>query len=169
MASTSNVVNNLAEGVHRIKCKYGHNNKKCETCGIKYKNCEDFLEYTNFKDILLKYKCLCCNMNYQKKFDESLTKRFFTTYKFSNHDINKFILLLRKGVYPYEYMDGWEKFNESLLPGKEDFYSKLFMEDITDADYAHGKRVCKGLELKNSGEYQDLYVQSNILLLSNVF
>ena len=49
--------------------------------------------------------------------------------------------MLQKGVYPCKYMDNWEKFNEILLPEKEDFYSHLNMEDITDADYAHAKRV----------------------------
>ena len=72
-----------------------------------------------------------CNKNYQQKFDEKLNKWFFNTYKFSNHDKNKFILLLRKGVYPHEYMGNWEKFNETLLHKKEDFYSQLTMEDIT--------------------------------------
>ena len=51
--------------------------------------------------------------------------------------------MLRKGVYPYEYMDDWEKFNKTSLPEKEDFYSHLYMEDITDAAYAREKRVCK--------------------------
>ena len=60
-----------------------------------------------------------------------------------NHDNNKFILLLPKGVYLHEYMDYWKKFNETSLPEKEDFYSHLNMEDITDADYAHAKRVFK--------------------------
>ena len=64
---------------------------------------------------------------------------FCNTYKFSNHDNNIFTLLLRKGVYPYEYMNDWEKFNETSLPEKEDFYSHLNMEDITDTDYAHAK------------------------------
>ena len=77
--------------------------------------------------------------------------------------------MLRKGVYPYEYMDDWEKFNETSLPEKEDFYSHLNMEDITDTDYAHAKRVCKDFEIKNSGEYHDLYVQSDTLLLADVF
>ena len=86
--------------------------KKCETCRIKYKNCKCFLEYTNFKDDLTKYQCLCCNKNYQK-FDENLKKRFLITYTFSSHDITEFILLLPKGVYPNEYMDNWEKFNEA--------------------------------------------------------
>ena len=54
-----------------------------------------------------------------------------------------------KSVYPYEYMDNWEKFNETLLPEKKDFYSHLNMEDITDADYVHAKRFCKDFEKKN--------------------
>ena len=61
----------------------------------------------------------------------------------SNHDNNRFILLLRKGVYPHEYMDDWKKFNETPLPEKEDFCNDLNMKDITDADYAHAKRVSK--------------------------
>ena len=75
-------------------------------------------------------------------------------------------MLLRKVVYPYEYMDDWEKFNETSLPEKEDFYIHLNMEDITDADYTHTKRVCKNFEIKSLGEYQDLHVESNTLLLS---
>ena len=61
-------------------------------------------------------------------------------------------------------MDDWEKFNETSLPEKEDFCSHLNMEDVTDADQAHAKRVCNDLERKILGEYHDLYVQSNILL-----
>ena len=64
---------------------------------------------------------------------------FFNTYKFSNHDNNKFTLLLLKGVYPYEYMDGWEKLNKTSLPETESFYSHLNIEDITDADYTNAK------------------------------
>ena len=71
---------------------------------------------------------------------------FFNTYKSSKHDNNKFILLLSKGVYPYKCMDNWEKYNETCLPEKEDFYSHLNMEDITDADYAHKKEFVKILK-----------------------
>ena len=73
-----------------------------------------------------------------------LKERLFNTYKSST----QFILLLRKGVYQYEYMDDWEKFNETTLPEKEDFYSHLNIEDISDADYAHAKRVCKDFKIK---------------------
>ena len=63
-------------------------------------------------------------------------------------------------------MDDWKKFNETSLPKKEDFYSHLNMEDITDADYAYVKRVCKDFEIKNLGKY---HVQSITLLLATVF
>ena len=66
-------------------------------------------------------------------------------------------------------MDDWEKINETSLPEKEDFYSNLNMEDITDADYTQARRFCKDFEIKNLGEYHDLYVQGDTLLLADVF
>ena len=69
-SSLSNLVNNLSEGIYKIKCKYGHDDKKCETSGIKYKYYDCFLESKNFKDDLIECKCLCCNEKYQQKFDE---------------------------------------------------------------------------------------------------
>ena len=61
-------------------------------------------------------------------------------------------MLLRKDVFPYEYMDDWEKFNEAA-PEKEELCSNLNMEEITDADHMHGKGVCKVFEISNLGEY----------------
>ena len=101
-----------------------------------------------------------------KKFNEELIKRFASTYSFCNNDLNKFILLLRKGVYPYKYMDNWERFNEISLPSKESFYSSLNMEDIDDIDYTHGNNVFNKFKLNNLGDYHDLYVQSETLLLA---
>ena len=80
-----------------------------------------------------------------------------------------FILLLRKGVYPYEYMDNWERFDETSLPDKESFYSSLNMENIDDIDYRQDNNVFKKFKLKNLGKYHDLYVQSDTLLLADVF
>ena len=77
--------------------------------------------------------------------------------------------MLRKGVFPYEYMDDWKKLNEKLVTEKEDFSSHLNTEDITDADYAHAKKVCKNFEMRNLGEYHGFYVQSDTLLFPNVF
>ena len=67
-------------------------------------------------------------------------------------DLNNFILLLRKGVYPYEDMDNWEKFDEITIPLKETFYSKLNLEGISDAEYAHAQKVWKVFRIKNCGE-----------------
>ena len=77
--------------------------------------------------------------------------------------------MLRKSVYPYEYMDNWERFNETLLSSKESFYSNLNMEKIDDIDYRHGNNVFKRFKLNNLGEYHDLYIQSDTLLLADVF
>ena len=65
-------------------------------------------------------------------------------------------------------MDDWQKFNETSLLEKKYFYSHLNMENITDADYVHPKRVCEDFEI-NLGKYHDLYVQSDTLLLADVF
>ena len=66
-------------------------------------------------------------------------------------------------------MDNWERFNETLLPSRESFYSNLNMENIDDIDYRHGNNVFKRFKLKNLGEYHDLYVESDTLLLADVF
>ena len=103
--SLSNLVDYLTEGIYNIKCK----------------DCDCFLENEIVKDNLIKYKCLSCNKVYSNKIDEELKKQFRNTLKFSNDGINKFVLLLRKDVYPYEYMDEWETFNETALPEKKNF------------------------------------------------
>ena len=66
-------------------------------------------------------------------------------------------------------MDSWERFDETSLPNKKAFYSKLFLKDITDEDDTHAQKIFEGLKLKNLGEYHDLYIQSDTLLLANVF
>ena len=91
------------------------------------------------------------------------------TVKFSNNDIDKFILFLRKGVYSDDYMSSWERFNEAALPEKAKVYNNLNMEDTTDVDYVHVKRIYKDFEIKNLGEYHDLYLRSNVLLLADFF
>ena len=150
-SSLSKLVDNLSEGIH---------NNKCFDC----KSNLDYVRITKNKKLLL--KCFNCNIYYNKKFNNDLIKRFKNTYSFCNNDLNKFILLLRKGVYPYEYMDSWEKFSEISLPSKEDFYSNL---NISDIDYRHANNVFKGFKLENLGDYHDLYVQRDTVLLADVF
>ena len=78
-------------------------------------------------------------------------------------------MLLRKGIYPYEYIDSWERFDENKIPPKEAFYSELNLWNITDKDYEHTKKVWEAFEIKTLGEYHDLYVQCDTLLLVDVF
>ena len=150
----SKIIDNLLERIH---------NNKCADC----KSCLDYVRSTKNEKLIL--KCFNCETYYRKKFNKELIKRFASTYEFCNKDLNKFILLLRKGVYPYEHMDNWERFNETSLPNKESFYSNLNMENIEDIDYRHGNNVFKRFKLNNLGEYHDLYVQSDTLLLADVF
>ena len=140
VSSVSNLVDNLAEGIHKIK----------------FKDCDCFLQYESVKGNLIKYKCLSCNKDYSNKLDEKFKKRFKNTIKFFDNDINKFILFLRKGVYPYEYMDDLEKFNKTTLPEIEKYYSNLIYSNL---------RVSKDFEIRNLGEYHDLYLKSDTLLL----
>ena len=78
-------------------------------------------------------------------------------------------MLLRKGVYPYEYIDSWERSDETTLPNKKSFNSELYLEDITDEDYIHAQKVSTEFKTKNLGAYHDLYVPSDTLLLADVF
>ena len=117
----------------------------------------------------LTFECVDCKKEYKKELNKKLIERFSNVYEFCGYDINKFLILLRKGVYPYEYMDEWNKFDEKELPSKASFYSSLTMEDISDTDYKHANNVFKKFNLKNLGEYHDLYVRSDTLLLADVF
>ena len=149
----SKLTDNLSEGLHNNKCL----------------DCESYLDYIKTKNEKLILKCFNCKQYYEKRFNKKLIERFASTYEFCNKSLNKFIFLLRKGVYPYEYMDNWERFNETSLPNKKSFYSNLNMENIDEIDYRHGNNVFKRFKLKNLGEYHDLYVQSDTLLLADVF
>ena len=100
---------------------------------------------------------------------DELIKKFPNTYQLCNNDRNKFDLLLRKGVYPYEYMDCRKRFEGESLPDKKYFYSELNKDGISDDDYVHAQKVWEALNVKNLGEYHDLYVQSDMALLADVF
>ena len=70
-----------------------------------------------------------------------LVEKFLNAYQFCVEDINKFALLLRKGIYPYKYLESWKWFDEASLPNEKIFYSELYIEDITYTDYGHAKKV----------------------------
>ena len=115
------------------------------------------------------FKCIDCEKEYEKEFNNKLIERFANTYKFCDNDLDKFIMLLRKGVYPYEYMDGWSTFNEKIIPSKDSFYSNLTLENISETDYVHANNVFKKFNINILGEYHDLYVRSDTLLLADIF
>ena len=92
--------------------------------------------------------------------------RFFG---FEDYNESQYKLLIRKGIYPYEYMDDWNRFKETALPPKEAFYSKLSMSGVSDQDYEHACRVWSEFGINNLGEYHDPYLRTDIILLANVF
>ena len=80
----------------------------------------------------------------------------------------KIDLVSRKGVYPYEYMDDFEKFKKQSLPKKTSFFSRLKQEKVSDEDFEHAQKVWKEFELKNMGDFHDLYLKTDVLLLADV-
>ena len=90
----------------------------------------------------------------------------YTSKRFQKEKLN---LMTRKGIYPYDCMDSFEKFNKTELPTKEEFYSILNNEHISDEDYCHAKKVWNTFQLQTMGEYHNLYLKSDILLLADVF
>ena len=83
--------------------------------------------------------------------------------------LHKFLLLLRKGVYPYEYMNSWSRFNECKNPPFEKYYIKLNMSNISKEDYVYSQKKWSTSKIQDLGEYYGLYVKTDVLLLVDVF
>ena len=143
------------------------NNKDCKTC-MDRKNIKLECDFIQFKNNRLNYRCKESKRT-SGKLINGLIEKFPSVYQFCDAYRNKFVLLLRKGVYPYEYLDSQERFDETSLPDKEAFYSELNLEDITDKDYVYAQKVWKVFGINNLGEYHDLYVQCDTLLLADAF
>ena len=90
-------------------------------------------------------------------------------FRFEDYNESQYELLIRKGIYPYEYMDDWDKFKETVLTREEAFYSKLNMSGVSDQDYEHAHRVWREFGINNLGEYHDQYLRMDVILLANVF
>ena len=141
LTSLSSLVDNLSE-IYSKKCRDKICKSKCEFIGLKRNR--------------LYYKCNECKKRQVKPIN-GLIKKFPNIYQFCNEDINKLVLLL-KGVFPYEYMDSWERFAETLLLNKKAFYIEVYLGDIIDEDYTYTRKGFEEFNLKNLGDYHDLYL-----------
>ena len=99
----------------------------------------------------------------------NLAKGGHEFWGFEKRSLKQKELQIRKGVYPYEYMDSWDRFEEKRLPSIDEFYSKLNMSGISEKDYQHSCKVWNEFDLKNMGDYHDLYLETDVILLANVF
>ena len=159
--------------------------KYTKDMGVIAKNTEDYISFS-IKVEVDKY----IDKNGEEKYKE-LELRFIDSFKFMSSSLDSLVnnlakgdhkfwgfekyndkqreLLIRKGIYPYEYLNSWDRFNEGRLPRKEQFYSSLNMSGVSDKEYEHACKVWKEFNIKNMGEYHDLYLRTDVILLANVF
>ena len=142
------------------------NNKDCKTC-MERKIIKSECEFIGFKNNRTKYRRKDCK-GIPTKSINGLIEKFLRMYQFRNDDLDKFVLLLRKVAYPQEYIKSWERSNQTSLPPKKYIYSKLTLEDISDKDYSYDQKVFEEF-CTDIGDYCDLYVQTDTLLLADVF
>ena len=126
-------------------------NTNCKKCKERYSTKSE-CRYIKHKNNKLIYKCEQCDKLYRKP-TSVLSKKFLITYQFCNNNLDKSLLLLKKDVFPYQYIDSWEGFNETSLPPKESFYSELNLEVITNEDHNHPKKIWDTFNIKNLGIY----------------
>ena len=88
---------------------------------------------------------------------------------FESYNDHQHKLIIQKGIYPYEYMDSWDKFKETSLPSMERFYSNLKMSGVSDGDYKHAYSIWREFRIRNMGEYHNLYLRTDVVLLANIF
>ena len=120
-------------------------------------------------DYIASLGCERCKTKKTKGLEEGVLKKNFKhTNSFWGCD-EKFHLIIRKGVYPYEYMNGWEKFEETSILPKDAFYSRLNMKGISNQDYEYAQQVWNTMEKNTLGCYHDNYLKTDVLLLADVF
>ena len=155
--------------------------KKSENIEVIAKNKEDYISFST-KVVVNKYLDFEGN-----KRGKGIEIRFIDSFKFMTSSLDSLVknlvksnheffglddssgLLTKKAIYPYEYMTSWEKFSETQLPPIEKFYSELSSSEISKDDYQHTQEVWREFGIKDLGEYHDLYLKTNVVLLANVF
>ena len=160
----------IMQEIGEIVKEHKYTNKKGEKCQMNINaipnNMEKYMAFMlgNHLTFIDSFQFMSSSLD---KLVSNLPKKalIYTSQKFKGKELD---LMSQKGVYPYDFMDSFDKFNEKLPP-KEEFYSILNDEDITDDQYKHAQNVWNTFNLKNMGEYHDLYLKSDILLLADVF
>ena len=135
--SLENHINNLSE-LYVCDCKYKSNQQ------IKIKHNDKYIHT----------RCKSCTKR-SKQSIKSLKNKFLCTFCLVNGNIDKFILLLKKGIYPYKYINDWKKFEETKLPSRNEFYSNLNLKNISKEALKHAQKAWKTFNIKNIGEYHD--------------
>ena len=171
------VFHNLAGyDAHLFICELA---KHTSHMGVIAKNVEDYISFsikveveigTHTKEIELRFidsfKFMSSSLD---SLVNNLAKGDHKFWGFEEYSDKQRELLIRKGKYPYEYMSSWDKFKETRLPSKGSFYSNLYMSGVGDSEYEHARNVWREFKIRNMGEYHDLYLKTDTILLANVF
>ena len=161
----------IMQQIGEIAKKYVYKNKKGEVCQMDINcipnNMEKYMAFMLGKNLLF-----LDSFQFMSSSLDNLTKNLpddafiFTQQEFSGEQLN---LMKQKGTYPYDYMDSFQKFNNTQLPIKKDFFSILYNQHITHEQYNHAQTVWNTFDLKTMGDYHDLYLKSDTLLLADIF
>ena len=160
----------IMQEIGAIVKNHAYTNKKGEKCQMNINaipnNIEKYMAFMlgNHLTFIDSFQFISSSL---EKLVSNLPRKLFK-YTSQVFEGDEFDLMVKKGVYPYDYIDSFEKFKEQL-PSKEDFYSILNDKHIEDKDHQHAQNVWNTFNIKNMGEYHDLYLASDILLLADVF
>ena len=161
----------IMQQIGEIAKKHTYKNKRGEECHMNINcipnNMEKYMAFMlgNHLVFLDSFQFMSSSLdNLVKNLPDEAFK--YTKQEFKNEQFN---LMKQKGIYPYDHMDSFNRFNETKLPVQQDFYSILNNEHISDEQYKHAQNVWDTFNLKTMGDYHDLYLKSDILLLADVF
>ena len=161
----------IMQQIGEIAKKHAYKNKRGEECHMNI-NCipNNMEKYLAF--MLGNHLVFLDSFQFMSSSLDNLVKNLpDEAFKYTKHEFKKeqFNLMKQKGIYPYDHMDCFDRFNETKLPVQQDFYSILNNEHISDEQYKHAQNVWDTFNLKTMGDYHDLYLKSDILLLADVF
>ena len=166
----------IMQQIGEIAKKHAYKNKRGEECHMNINcipnNMEKYMAFMlgNHLVFLDSFQFMNFSLdNLVKNLPDEAFK--YTDEEFQTKDLGEqpSRLVKRKGVYPYDHMDSFQKFEETELPTQEQFYSLLNKESISDEDYQHAQNVWKTFNMKSMGDYHDVYLKADVLLLADVF